>query len=91
MNDNPALLAAHRTDLPVLPVFILDPTLLALNAPARQAFFFGGLMELGKSLAHRGARLVVRRGQPLQELQKLLAETGATFVFAEEDYSPYAR
>ena len=34
---------------------------------------------------------MVRRGQPLQELQKLLAETGATFVFAEEDYSPYAR
>ena len=91
LNDNPALLAAHRTGLPVLPVFILDPTLLALNAPARQAFLFGGLMELGKALAHRGARLVVRRGQPLQELQKLLAETGATFVFAEEDYSPYAR
>jgi len=91
LNDNPALLAAHRTGLPVLPVFILDPTLLALNAPSRQAFLFGGLMELGKAITHQGARLLVRRGQPLQVLKQLVEESGAAVIYAEEDYSPYAR
>ena len=91
LSDNPALLAARQTGLPVLPVFILDPALLALHAPVRQAFLFGGLRDLDKDLARLGASLVLRRGQPLQVLQGLLVETGAVFIFAEEDYSPYAR
>ena len=91
LQDNPALLAAARSGLPVLPVFILDPTLLAPHAPARQAFLFGGLQDLGNALARLGARLILRRGQPLAELQKLAVETGGAAFFAEEDYSPYAR
>lgn len=91
LEDNPALLAAHKSGLPVLPVFILDPALLALHAPVRQAFLFGGLAELDRSLAQHSARLVIRRGQPLEVLQALVSETGASAIFAEEDYSPYAR
>jgi deoxyribodipyrimidine photo-lyase len=33
----------------------------------------------------------VRRGNPREELASLLAESGAQAVFAEEDFSPYAR
>jgi deoxyribodipyrimidine photolyase len=34
---------------------------------------------------------VVRQGQPQRELADLMQETGAEAIFAEEDYSPYAR
>jgi deoxyribodipyrimidine photo-lyase len=90
LTDNPTLQAALEA-APVLPVFILDPSLLSRPAPRRQAFLFNGLRALDADLRQRGSYLVVRRGEPLAVLRSLLAETGATTIFAEEDYTPYAR
>ena len=39
----------------------------------------------------KGSRLIVRRGKPLGELSQLLRESQAEIVFAEEDFTPYAR
>jgi len=39
----------------------------------------------------RGSRLILRRGDPLEVLTALARETDAEGIFAEEDYSPYAR
>lgn len=90
LTDNPTLQAALEI-APVLPVFILDPELFSRPAPRRQAFLFNGLRALDADLRQRGSYLVVRRGEPLSVLRSLLAETGATTIFAEEDYTPYAR
>ena len=57
----------------------------------RLAFLFGGLRALDADLRARGSRLIVRRGDPATELARLVSETGATAVFAEEDVWPYAR
>ena len=89
--DNPALQAALETGNLLLPVFILDPRLLASTAPTRQAFLFYGLRALDADLRACGSRLIVRSGEPLQALTQLVHETGAQAIYALEDYSPYAR
>ncbi len=75
----------------VVPLFILDPQLLSRPAPKRHNFLFAGLNALDQSLRERGAYLVVRAGEPSQVLRQVLAESGATTIYAEEDYTPYAR
>ena len=90
LTDNGALQAALQQG-EVIPLFILDPRLLAHSAPKRLNFLFGGLQALDKSLRQRGAALILRRGEPLTVLRQVLAESGASRVYAEEDYTPYAR
>jgi deoxyribodipyrimidine photo-lyase len=93
LTDNQALASALANASRVLPVFILDPELL--NSPdvgdKRVAFLFGGLHQLDADLRERGSRLVLRQGDPVQELAALVRETAADAVFAEEDYAPYAQ
>jgi len=93
LSDNQALSAALAAGEPVVPVFILDPRLLAAPATGekRRAFLFGGLAALDADLRARGARLILRRGDPAAELARLARETAATAIYAEENVSPYAR
>jgi deoxyribodipyrimidine photo-lyase len=88
---NPALQAALDAGSGVLPVFILDPALLRRPAEKRQGFLFASLRALDAQLRARGSRLIVRAGQPLAELRRLVQESGASAIFASEDFSPYAR
>lgn len=93
LSDNPALAAALARGGAVIPVFILDPKLLASAyiSQKRLAFLFDGLRALDADLRQRGSALVVRQGNPLEVLRGLLAEAGADRIFAEADVSPYAR
>ncbi len=92
LHDNPALDAA-LTRGAVLPVFILDPFFEAspYASEKRIAFMLGGLRALDAALRERGSRLIVRRGSPPAELARLLAESGASAIFAQSDPSAYAR
>ena len=88
--DQPAL--HHAASLgPVVPVFVLDD-----ERPG--AFRYGGahrwwlhhsLDRLGESYARLGAPLVLRRGDSVQVLLDLVAETGATGVHAIRHYEPW--
>jgi deoxyribodipyrimidine photo-lyase len=93
LEDNQALKAALEAGEFVVPVFILDPALL--NSPKtgekRLAFLYEGLRELDVSLRQRGSYLVLRQGPALEELAKLRNELGFNQIFAERDFSPYAR
>jgi len=93
LTDNQALAAALAHADHVVPAFVLDPALLASPYVGEQrvSFLFAGLRQLDASLRARDNRLVVRRGKPLSELTALLVETGASGIFAEEDFTPYAR
>lgn len=93
LTDNQALAAALARANHVVPVFVLDTSLLASPAVGsrRLAFLLSGLRQLDADLRRRGSRLVVRRGAPEQELAALRTEVGADAVYAEEDYTPYAR
>jgi len=90
LRDNLTLQKALENP-PVLPVFILDPLLLK-NAPERRLrFLFQNLRSLDIDLKSRGSKLVIRTGKPVEVLEMLLKETGADHIFAEEDFTPYAR
>jgi deoxyribodipyrimidine photo-lyase len=92
LHDAPALHAALRSAAAVVPVFILDPTLArAPGAAIRRRFLIGGLRALDAALHARGGCLVVREGSPAEVLEALMAETGASAIFAERDLTPYAR
>lgn len=93
LTDNQALQAAMEHGKKVLPVFVLDPVLLTSQymSAKRLDFLHGGLRKLGDDLRQRGSRLIVRRGRPPDVLKNLMVESGADTIFAEEDFSPYAR
>ncbi|MCF2528946.1 cryptochrome/photolyase family protein [Yinghuangia soli] len=100
--DNPALHAAAGTGVPgtgdgsgpasVLPVFVVDPVLWEPAGPSRRAYLVRSLHALDAALRERGSGgLVVRRGEPVAELGRLVAETGADEVHAAADFGPYGR
>ncbi|MEP3439905.1 MAG: deoxyribodipyrimidine photo-lyase [Sulfitobacter sp.] len=89
LSDHPALTAAVESGRSVIPVFILDPQCEALGAAPK--FRLGlGLEHFGKTLEQRGSRLILRRGDALTELRKLVEETGAEAVFWTRQYDPDA-
>lgn len=92
LTDNQALAAARQYDR-VIPVYILDPVLWTSDwvGEKRQAFLLAGLRQLDSALQARGSRLIIRLGDPAEELAKLVQETHAAAIWAEADYSPYAR
>lgn len=91
--NNQALLTALDAGEQVIPTFIIDPVFQdsPMVGEKRRMFLWAGLRQLDQSLRKRGSYLVIRRGKPKEALKKLWAETNATFIFAEEDYTPYAR
>lgn len=90
LHDNYALQAALRNNAAVIPVFILDLNLVKEEHSRRLAFLLQALTSLEEDLKKLGSGLVIRDGKPDQELAKLLRETGADTIFAEEDHTPYA-
>lgn len=93
LSDNLALTAAVASSDQVIPCFILDPRLMygANIGDKRRAFLLSGLQALDRELRLRGSRLIVRLGDPVAELTRLQRQTGAVAIYAEADFSPYAR
>jgi deoxyribodipyrimidine photo-lyase len=92
LGDNTALAAAAREGDVVVPTFILDPHLLEapdIGAP-RVAFLLESLRALERDLARSGVPLIVRHGRPVDELIALARAVGASAIYANADYSPYA-
>ena len=58
IEDNPALQEAVNHSTNLLPLFILDPTILAHPAEHRKAFLFDGLRKLDAQLQKHGSRLI---------------------------------
>lgn len=72
-------------------MFVLDSRLLDISATKRTEFLFSGLRSLESDLRERGSRLFVRTGNPAEVIPTVSGELGSARVFAEEDYTPYAR
>jgi len=92
LTDNTALNAAMRTGSPILPVFVFDPNILKgrLAGAPRTAFLLKALASLDAALRESGSWLAVLHGDPLLELPKLVEATGASALYFNRDYSPYA-
>ncbi len=89
LTDNAALHTALEAGS-VIPVFILDPAFDSASA-RRRDFLYEGLQALDKDLRDRNSYLVIRRGKPVEILRQLMQATSASQIFAEEDFTPYAR
>ncbi len=91
IQHNPALEEAIANSDVVLPLYILDPHLLSKKAPRRLTFLFEAIASLDQTLRQRGSQLWIKSGDPYLVLQEVMEQTKAEAVFAEADYSPYAR
>ncbi|MGL4398428.1 MAG: cryptochrome/photolyase family protein [Luteolibacter sp.] len=91
--DNTALHGAAKLGIPVIPVFILSNWYGAHSwtGPNRQHFLCGSLGSLGRNLEQIGGRLIIRQGCAVEELRKLILESGATAVHFNADPDPFGK
>lgn len=86
LRDNPAL-AAACADGEVAPLFVVDPA-FDRAGPARRALLRECLTELDRAT---GGSLVVRSGDPVDEVAALADEIDARTVYVSKDFGPYGR
>ena len=92
LNDHAALSAALIRHERVVPAFIFDRAILdpLPRDDRRVAFIRETLAGLKAALQEQGSDLVVRVGDPCEEIPRLALEYGATTVYANRDYEPAA-
>ncbi|MGF1619660.1 MAG: cryptochrome/photolyase family protein [Rhodomicrobiaceae bacterium] len=89
--DHPALSEAAATGNPVIPVCILDDETAGdwrLGGASRW-WLAQSLRALGKACEKRGSRLILRRGNAVDQLVELVRETGAEAVHLTRGYEPF--
>jgi deoxyribodipyrimidine photo-lyase len=87
LDDNPAWSAATHECEDVLPVFVLDPTLLDAAGPYRRDAVLGAVVALDDAL---GGRLHLATGDPVEEIPRLVDALGGATVYLNRDVTPYA-
>ncbi len=92
MADNPALYHAAQAG-PVVAVFVLDDDRARDHAygGASRWWLHHSLESLAKGLHARHARLVLRRGDAVEELCRIAKDVGADSVHANRHYEPWWR
>jgi len=94
LNDNTSLLNALERSEEVIPVYICEPE-ISINNPRipgiRHSFISRSLNELDHELREKGSRLFYFRKGSKKALEYLINKTGAVAIFANRDYSPYAK
>ncbi|WP_240487253.1 cryptochrome/photolyase family protein [Actinomadura flavalba] len=88
LHDNPALTLAAKAEH-VVPLFVFDDRLLS-RSPNRTRFLLDALDDLADTIAERGGRLVLRRGDPAEEAVRLARQAGAEHIYLATDVSDYA-
>ncbi|WP_428389569.1 cryptochrome/photolyase family protein [Mucisphaera sp.] len=88
--DQPALRHAADRPGPVIPVYIASCEEEGDWSPGGAAkwWLYRSLLSLGDGLEAIGSRLIVRQGEALDELRKLVEETGADKVVWCRRYEP---
>ena len=89
--DNPALAEALAGDGPVIPVFILDSVTRESGGAAAQWRRGCAIAAFAEALEAKGQRLILRRGEALETLRALVAETGARRVVWGRHYDKASR
>lgn len=90
VHDHPALTDAVRSSDEVVPLFVLDPSLLRVS-PNRSRFLLEGLRDLHRSLEQRGGRLVLRHGDVARTAIAVAREASVDRVLVTGDVTATAR
>ncbi len=94
LRDNAALYHALQNDVPVLPIFIFDTTILDQlqdRADKRVAFIHAAISEMQTELVAMGSSMQVFHGKPLDVFTSLIQSYTIKTVFTNHDYEPYAQ
>jgi deoxyribodipyrimidine photo-lyase len=93
LHDNPALGAAVASAAHVVPLFVLDPAVAAVGfaTPNRLAFLADCLADLDRSLRRLGGRIVMREGPVVDEVSRVVEQTGAASVHVAAGVSGFAQ
>ena len=88
VHDHPALTAAIATGSPVLPLYVIEPSLLAHphTASRHVELVLDGLADLRESLAQLGAPLVVRVGEVVDVLEALNSDVAIAAIHSHEEF-----
>lgn len=88
LKDNPALYHAIQTGASIVPVFILDDVNSKqwAHGGASRVWLHHALTSLDNDLENN---LIIKSGNPLDSLQDLLKDTGATAVYWNRCYEPW--
>ncbi|NNC59013.1 MAG: deoxyribodipyrimidine photo-lyase, partial [Erythrobacter sp.] len=90
MADNPALYHAAQAG-PVVAVYVLDDERLGEDRPGGAArwWLHHSLESLGRSFGKRHSKIVLRRGDAVQELLGIAHAIGAETIHANRHYEPW--
>jgi deoxyribodipyrimidine photo-lyase len=93
VDDHPALARAAREAEHVVPLFVFDDGILGgdFNRPNRTGFLLESLHDLDDALRSLGGALVVRRGDWVDEVVRIVHEVDASSIHVSDDVSGYAR
>ena len=89
LDDNPGLAAAAVLG-PVVPLFVIDPSLYEAVSPRRRDLLVAGLHDLDIQLGQRNGRLRVEYGDPSEVVSRVASETGA-LVHVSREVTPRGR
>jgi deoxyribodipyrimidine photo-lyase len=95
LRDNPALLAAAGQGedgggrSSVVPLFVIDPALWKPSGAVRRAYLAASLRALSERIGGDG--LLLRRGDPVEEVVRVARAAKADAVWAAADFGPYGR
>jgi deoxyribodipyrimidine photo-lyase len=92
LNDNVGLMAALKSSLPVVPIFIFDSEILE-DLPkddARVTFIYDQLVKINQELKSVNSNLLVLYGKPETIWKNLTQEYEVSEVYFNHDYEPYA-
>lgn len=92
LDDNTALIEAHSSGLPVLPIFIFDPNILEElpEDDARVGFIHQSLTSINEKVQDREGGLAIYLGKPEVVFTRLLETFQVEAVYYNKDYEPYA-
>jgi deoxyribodipyrimidine photo-lyase len=90
LDDNPAWSAATSERRFVVPLFVLDRTLLNRAGPFRRRQLLATVQALDYALAQFGGRLLVRIGDPVRVVPETANQLGVGAVYWNADVTPYA-
>jgi deoxyribodipyrimidine photo-lyase len=92
VTDNTALWHACAAADEIIPVYVLSSWKKdhPWTGPNRQEFLCGCLESLSRNLQALGGRLILRAGDPVQELERLLLETRSEAIFFNRGTDPYS-
>lgn len=87
LSDHPALSAAAQSGRTVIPVFVHDEITQRLGAAPKWRLGLG-VEAFAESLGELGLKLILRKGNALEEISRLVEETGAASVWWTRQYDP---